>query len=68
MLDTLSPEQSFDGATSILVSQHVMDEQKRVNFFHQIANRLKPKASLVTADMFGDFTSKEFQILQPIWR
>ncbi len=68
MLDTLSSEESFDGATSILVSHHIMDEQKRVDFFHQIANRLKPSASLVTADLFGDVTSKEFQLLQPIWR
>lgn len=68
LLDTLTSQESFDGATSILVSQHIMEEQQRINFFHQIANRLKPGASFVTADLFGDVTSEEFQLFLPIWR
>jgi tRNA (cmo5U34)-methyltransferase len=68
LLDTLRSQESFDGATSILVSHHIMEEQQRIDFFRQIANRLKPGASFVTADLFGDLTSEEFQLLQPIWR
>lgn len=67
-LESLTSDELFDGATSILVSQHLVDESKRIEFFHQISHRLKPKASLVTADLFGEVASEEFQILEPIWR
>lgn len=53
-LDTLPHTEPFDAATSILVSQFVLDRQKRCDFFREIAARLKPQGHLVTADLAGE--------------
>lgn len=50
-LDDLTTSETFDGATSLLVSQFVVDRARRVDFFRQIRSRLEPGAPLVTADL-----------------
>ncbi len=50
-VSTLGGDTLFDGATSLLVSQFVVDPAARRQFFQAIADRLKPRAPLVTADL-----------------
>ncbi len=50
----LNDEAVFDGATALLVSQFVMDETARTEFFQAISNRLRPGAPLMTADLATD--------------
>lgn len=54
-LDTLpDSEEKFDIATSILVSHFVGGEDKRIEFFKTISDRLKPGGILITADLVTD--------------
>jgi len=62
-LDTLAEGDPFDGATSILVSQFVVDRDQRRDFFREIARRLRDEAPLMTADL-----ATEPQDLMPLWR
>jgi tRNA (cmo5U34)-methyltransferase len=41
----------FDGATALLVSQFLVARDERVGFFRSIADRLRPGAPLVIADL-----------------
>ncbi len=60
-LDALPHAEPFDAATSILVSQFVLVRQKRVNYFQDIAARLKPEGHLITADLAGEPGSVPFE-------
>lgn len=53
-LDTLPPGPAFDAATSILVSQFMVEPAARVGFFAEIAARLKPGGVLFDADLSAD--------------
>lgn len=66
-LDSLPSSEPFDAATSLLVSQFVLDPAARVEFFHGIARRLKPSGLLVTADLASDTTTATFQSLFEVW-
>lgn len=66
-LDSLQVEAPFDGATSILVSHFVLEREKRIGFFREIADRLKPGAPLVSADLCSDMESPEFATLLTSW-
>lgn len=66
-LDTLPPGEPFDAATSILVSQFITDPALRSGFFQQIASRLKPGGTLITADLSGDLTSEDGLDLLAVW-
>lgn len=48
---TLEDQGPFDGATALLVSQFLVDPEARTGFFREIAQRLKPGAPLVSADL-----------------
>lgn len=50
-LDSLPGTQRFDAATSILVSQFILQQDRRREFFADIAARLRPGACLVSADL-----------------
>ena len=41
-LDSLAPSEAFDAATSILVSQFLLDLEARSRFFKAVADRLAP--------------------------
>lgn len=66
-LASLSPTAPFDAATSILVSQFLTVEEERKTFFRQIAERLKPGARLITADLATDLSGEEYDRLLDIW-
>lgn len=50
-LDSLPGDTQHDGATSILVSQFILDPADRRAFYAEIARRLRPNAPVVTADL-----------------
>lgn len=47
-LDSLPSTESFDAATCLLVSQFLVEQQARSNFFRTIAQRLQPNAILAS--------------------
>lgn len=50
-VDSLPATESFDAATSILVSQFILDAEARTGFFRDIAARLRPGGVIVSADL-----------------
>ena len=66
-LDSLPPTEKFHAATSILVSQFVLDPGARRDFFARIAARLLPGGPLVSADLSTDRSTEEGQRLFDMW-
>lgn len=66
-LDTLPPSAPFDAATSLLVSQFILQADARVAFFRSIAGRLLPGGYHVNADLASDLESSNYQSLLEIW-
>ncbi len=66
-LDSLPLSDAFDAATSLLVSQFVLDPASRSDFFREIFRRLKPGGWLVNADLAADTKSHAYQRLLEIW-
>jgi tRNA (cmo5U34)-methyltransferase len=66
-LDSFSPAAPFDAATSLLVSQFILEPSARARFFQSIAERLKPRGLLATADLASDLTSTSSQGLLEVW-
>ncbi len=66
-LDSFPPALPFDAATSLLVSQFILDLEARIAFFRGIAERLRPGGLLVTADLASDTTSASYQSLLEVW-
>ncbi len=66
-LDSLPTADPFDAATSLLVSQFIMQQEDRRNFFRQIAVRLRPNGILVSADLTSDMSTEAYQNLLEVW-
>jgi tRNA (cmo5U34)-methyltransferase len=66
-LDTLPPGPKFDAATSLLVSHFILQREDRLNYFRQIASRLRPGGWLVNADLSGDAGSDEYPAQMDAW-
>lgn len=66
-LDTLPAGAPFDAATCLLVSQFILDEQARTDFFRAIAARLRPQGLLVSADLSADVASPTYAGLLDLW-
>ena len=66
-LDSLPTSEPFDAATSLLVSQFVLDPVARTEFFRAIAGRLRPGGVLVAADLAGDTATATYQSLFEVW-
>ncbi|MBO6934063.1 MAG: class I SAM-dependent methyltransferase [Deltaproteobacteria bacterium] len=50
-IESLPSGVAFDGATSVLVSQFIVERDARVAFFREIASRLRPGAPFLSADL-----------------
>jgi tRNA (cmo5U34)-methyltransferase len=57
----------YDAATSVLVSQFISDRKLRIDFFNQIALRLKPGGILVSADLSARLGTPEFEGILNLW-
>lgn len=66
-LNSLPESESFDGATSILVSQFILQTEDRVKFFSEIARRLRSGGYLVNADLASDMSSSQYKSLVDVW-
>lgn len=66
-LDSLPPGETFDAATSLLVSQFVLEREQRRNFFRQIAARLQPGGYLVSSDLAGRIGSEDYEHQLDVW-
>lgn len=66
-LDTLPPGEPFHAATSILVSQFILDPEARRAFFQGIADRLLPDGLLVSTDLSADTAGGEYEGIMDLW-
>jgi tRNA (cmo5U34)-methyltransferase len=67
-LDSLPASDPFDAATSIRVSQFIMQLEERRNFFRQISARLRPNGYLVNSDFASDMSTSAYQSLLEVSR
>jgi len=66
-IEDLPPSEPFDGAVSFLVSHFITEEKERSGFYRAIADRLKPGALYLNADLAADFNDASFDDLMKIW-
>lgn len=66
-LDSLPTIELYDAATCFLVSQFILDQQARSDFFRSISSRLKPEGILASSDLASDIESSEYDILLCAW-
>lgn len=66
-LESLPPGEAFDAATSLLVSQFMLDRDARSTFFRGIADRLRPGGYLVNADLSSDSSPAAYGSLLDVW-
>ncbi len=66
-LDSLPTQDIHDAATCFLVSQFILDQKARSDFFHRIAQRLSPGGILTSSDLASDGESSDYEALLPVW-
>lgn len=66
-LDSLPESELFDAATSILVSQFIIQPEKRSAFFREISKRLNPNGYLINADLAGDMSAPNSIDFFDVW-
>src|SRR5690554_1544970 len=66
-LETLSTTEAYDAATCVLVSQFILQRSERVNFFNEIARKLKSGGLLASSDLASDINSTEYEVLLRAW-
>ncbi len=66
-LDSLADGEPYHAATSFLVSQFVLIEEKRRDFFREIAKRLIPGGHLLNADLSADRASTAYEETMEVW-
>lgn len=66
-LDSLPASNSFDAATCLLVSHFFVQQDRRRNFFSQIASRVRPNGYLVSSDLSSDMSTSAYQSLLEVW-
>lgn len=65
--DSLPDQAAFDAATCFLVSQFILDQDARSDFFRTIATRLRPGGILASSDLASDPDSDEYTALLKTW-
>ncbi len=66
-LDSLPTEDRYDGATCFLVSQFILVQEARSEFFRAIADRLQPGGVLASSDLASDVGSHVYDALLRAW-
>lgn len=66
-LDSLPIEDRHDGATCFLVSQFILAQEVRSEFFRAIADRLVPGGVLASSDLASDIGSNAYDALLRVW-
>ena len=66
-LDSLPTQDRHDGATCFLVSQFILVQEARSEFFRAIADRLQPGGVLASSDLASDVGSNVYDALLRAW-
>lgn len=66
-LDTLPNMEKHDAATCFLVSQFILENKARSDFFRSIAHKLNSEAILVSADLSSEVGSHAYNSLLRAW-
>jgi tRNA (cmo5U34)-methyltransferase len=66
-LESLAARDAFDAATCFLVSQFILEQAARADFFRAIAARLRPGGILASSDLASDTASSEYETLLNTW-
>lgn len=66
-LESLPAQDEFDAATCFLVSQFMLDQEIRTDFFRSIALRLRSGGILASSDLASDVGSREYETLLKTW-
>jgi tRNA (cmo5U34)-methyltransferase len=66
-LDSLPTRDMHDAATCFLVSQFILEQEARSEFFRTIANRLQPRGILASSDLASGVGSDDYEALLPAW-
>lgn len=66
-LSSLPVTGSHDAATCFLVSQFILDQQARSEFFREISHNLKPGGILASSDLASDMELSEYEVLLRAW-
>ena len=67
-IHTLPVDEPYDAATSLLVSQFILQREDRIAYFRAIAERLVPGGHLIEADLSGDLEAESSQGLKDLWQ
>lgn len=67
LVDTLPDAATFDGATSLLVSQFLLDPAARTAFFADIARRMYSGGMLAWADLAWDTAAPDYPAMLGLW-
>jgi len=66
-VNELEDSRRFDAATSILVSQFLLEPEDRRDFYRSIASRLKPDGLLISADLSAEKQGDSYGPLFGVW-
>ncbi|MGC3981069.1 MAG: class I SAM-dependent methyltransferase [Steroidobacteraceae bacterium] len=66
-LESLPVSAPHNAATCFLVSQFILDQRTRSEFFRAIASRLEPGGLLASSDLAAELNSPEYEVLFPAW-
>ncbi|WP_198043618.1 class I SAM-dependent methyltransferase [Ketobacter nezhaii] len=66
-LESLPDVELHDAATCFMVSQFILENEARSNFFRAISERLKNNAILVSADLSSSLGTPEYKALLKVW-
>lgn len=66
-LESLPDQKGYDAATCFMVSQFILNNESRAEFFLQIAKRLNSEGILASSDLSADVNSVEFNSLLAAW-
>lgn len=67
-VDQVPDSESFDAATSLLVSHFIRGSELRQAYFSKIARHLKPKAHFLAADLMGDERHPAYETFFSAWK
>lgn len=66
-VESLPDIELHDAATCFMVSQFILDNKERSNFFREISNRLKDNGILVSSDLSSSVGTPEYDALLKVW-
>lgn len=66
-IDSLPDIELHNAATCFMVSQFILDDKERSDFFRAISKRLNPKGILVSSDLSSAVGSTEYKTLLKAW-